>query len=288
MYRPLISVIIVVYNAQETIKDTIESVAAQNYEAKEIVIIDGGSQDNTLQILEQNRSQIDYLISEKDKGIYDAMNKGIRAARGEWLYFLGSDDILYNGDVLSAIFTQEGVGQHDFVYGNVRMKSNNAIFGGTRTYKELIGKNINHQSIFYKKSVFDVVGDYDLKYKVLADYDLNMRIFREEKLLKRYIPVDICLFNDKGGTSNVTIDSSFFADKLHYFTSREKIAATSPLLQQYNFYSGFVDLMKHKKMKGIRLLSRAFTSGPRKIFYMLVFVKFILGYLGLGKKIRIV
>ena len=92
MKAPLISVITVVYNGASTLKKTIDSVAKQNYLNIEYIIIDGGSTDNTVQIIEEYSHRINFWISEKDNGIYDAMNKGIRLAKGDWIYFLNADD----------------------------------------------------------------------------------------------------------------------------------------------------------------------------------------------------
>jgi hypothetical protein len=129
---------------------------------------------------------------------------------------------------------------------------------------------------------------YNLRYKVLADYDMNLRIFQDDRLIKKYIPIDVCLFNDKGGTSNITIDSSFFSDKLALFLADKDIASKSYLLQQYYFYSGFIKFTRKEKIKGLIFCTKAFTQGPRKIFYMLVFIKFILGMLGICPRIKIV
>ena len=174
------------------------------------------------------------------------------------------------------------------VYGNTRLKSNNKNIGGSRTYNELIRKNISHQAIFYHKSLFHNLGNYNLAYKILADYDLNLKIFKNETIQKRFLNTDICLFNDKGGASNIIIDSSFFADKLHYFIDVEQYSADDPALQQYNFYYGVTLLLKDKKIEGLRYCFRSFVAGSRKLFYMLVFVKFILGEIGLLKKIKFV
>src|SRR2546426_834552 len=102
--QPLLSIVIVVYNAGSTLKHAIESVLNQTYKNIELIIIDGGSNDNTLQIINNYSSQIGYFISEKDNGIYDAMNKGILAAKGDWILFLGADDILYRPDIITDIF----------------------------------------------------------------------------------------------------------------------------------------------------------------------------------------
>ena len=98
----------------------------------------------------------------------------------------------------------------------------------------------------------------------------------------------VCLFNDKGGASNITIDSSFFADKLSQFSGSNKSGVSKAALQQYYFYTGFALLVRDKKAKGMRYCVQAFVAGKKKFFYSLVFVKLLLGYMGLGKKIKIV
>lgn len=288
MHQPSVSVIIVVYNAERTLKASIDSVLGQSYDNVELVVIDGSSTDNTINIIASYGDRIGYFTSEKDKGIYDAMNKGIVAAKGEWLYFLGSDDELKNTTVISDVFENRELGKNEFVYGNIRLRSSNNVLGGSRTYKELIEKNISHQAIFYHKDIFRKTGPYDLKYKVLADYDQNLKIFRDEAIEKLFVPLDICLFNDKGGASNITIDSSFFSDKLNYFTTVDHIPTGSPMLQQYNFYHGIVLLMRDKKLKGLSFCIRAMVSGKRKMFYSLLFCKLLLAYVGIGKKMKIV
>ncbi len=288
MPSPLISIIIVVYNAHTTIEASLQSVLSQRYEGRELVIIDGGSTDGTLDIIAKYQNKLGYFMSEKDKGIYDAMNKGIEVAKGDWFYFLGSDDVLFDNEVLSKIFERADIDQADFIYGDVKLKSNNQLYGGSRTFASLIEKNINHQAIFYKKDLFDSVGNYNRKYKVLADYDLNLRIFENEDILKNYLPIPVCLFNDKGGASNISIDSAFFADKLRQFSGNTNLPFSKATLQQYYFYTGFVWLMRDKNAKGLLYCLQAFIAGPRKFFYSLVFVKLLLSYVGLGKKIKIV
>lgn len=100
---PLISIIIPTYNCENTFTIALKSVLSQDLEEKEIIIVDGGSSDGTLDLLNKYDQQIDYWISEPDNGIYDALNKGIDLANGEWLYFLGSDDKLYDNHVLTDI-----------------------------------------------------------------------------------------------------------------------------------------------------------------------------------------
>lgn len=286
--KPLVSIVIVVFNAGRVVSQAIESVLAQNYPFKELVVIDGKSTNQTLDYIEPYKNRLGYFVSESDLGIYDAMNKGIAAARGKWIYFLGADDVLADANVLTNIFEKYTGRNAGILYGDVRFKSDNRIFGGARTYQQLIEKNISHQAIFYQKKVFDTVGKYNLRYKILADYDLNLRIFKNEDILKEYIPINICLYNDRGGASNICIDRSFFEDKLNYFLSQEKISVTNSLLQQYYFYTGYCIITQDRKLRGFAYCFRSFIKGPRKIFYVLIFIKFILAYCGIGKKIKIV
>jgi glycosyltransferase involved in cell wall biosynthesis len=288
MDQPLISVIIAVYNAERTLRACIDSVLAQSYGNIELIIIDGDSMDKTLDIIASYSNRINYLISEKDNGIYDAMNKGIAVAKGDWLYFLGSDDELKDADVIRKIFGEQDTANYMFVYGNIRLRSNNVLLGGSRTYTQLIEKNISHQAIFYHKGIFIKTGPYDLAYRILADYDKNLQIFKDESIGKLFVPLDICLFNDKGGASNITIDSKFFSDKLQYFTTADHIPPGSPMLQQYNFYHGIVLLMRDKKWDGLSFCIRGMLSGKRKLFYCLLFCKLMLAYFGIGKKMKIV
>ena len=101
---PLISIIIPVFNAGKTLQSTIESILGQCYKNIELIIVDGESVDNTKDIIAQYKKNIDIFICEKDNGIYDAMNKGIIAANGDWLLFLGGDDVLFNSEILTSIF----------------------------------------------------------------------------------------------------------------------------------------------------------------------------------------
>jgi glycosyltransferase involved in cell wall biosynthesis len=284
---PLVSVILVVYNAEATLRQAIESVARQSYVNCELVVIDGKSTDGSVGIIQSFKQEIAYFVSEKDAGVYDAMNKGIAAAKGEWIYFLGADDIFYDEHVLDKIFISANISGAGFIYGNTKLLSGNGVIGGSRTYRQLIDANISHQAIFYHKNIFRTLGVYDLRYKVLADYDLNLRIFRDQSISKQYLDINVCIFNDKGGLSNTTIDHNFFSDKLSYFIREEKMPPRDPLLQQYNFYTGISLLFGKKNLKGLSYCLRAFTSGRKKIFYILVFVKFALSFAGLGKKIKI-
>lgn len=118
--QPLISVVTVVFNDIENLQRTIESIASQTYQNVEHIVIDGGSIDGTLEIIKANLS-IDYWLSEKDGGIYDAMNKGVKVATGEWINFMNSGDVFFSDSVLSDVFNNVDLGVSDLIYGDVEI-----------------------------------------------------------------------------------------------------------------------------------------------------------------------
>jgi glycosyltransferase involved in cell wall biosynthesis len=283
---PKVSVITVVYNAEATILQTINSVLTQTYSNFEYIIIDGKSTDGTTEKIKKIETKLAYWISEKDGGIYDAMNKGIQVSKGEWVIFLGADDIFFNNGVLSDIFTNNKLDSVDFLYGDVILKTKQKIFGGRRTYDQLISLNINHQSIFYSKTLFERLGLFNLKYKILADYEFNLRIFRDQLIVKKYVAGVITLYYDKG-RSNQVIDGNFYEDQLQYFLNTDKLRVTDRRLQKYFFFYGFAKFLKGEKIEGLKKIFYSLTIGERKFYYFLVSIKYFLSMLGFFKKIKV-
>lgn len=235
--KPLISIVTVVYNGEKYLEQTIKSVVEQSYDNVEYILIDGGSSDRSLEIIKKYEHCIDYIISEKDDGIYDAMNKGIGLASGQWINFLGSDDILYN--VLYKVAKKLDL-KKDAIYGDVYMPSRHILYCGKFTKLKLLFNNICHQSIFYNKKIF-TKRNYNLRYKILADYVFNLLVYDENKF--SYIPILIAQYNDFSGVSSTTIDKSFQQDQIKiiknnftykyyfYFRSRKLIVATLTILK---------------------------------------------------------
>lgn len=187
---PLVSIILPVKNAVGTISAAIESISVQTYACFELIIIDGQSTDGTLRVVEQYRESISRIVSERDLGIYDAMNKGISLATGEWLLFLGADDRLAVPDVLEKVFLRDqmDIGHEiDLVYGfGVRngQRSNNFF-----NWRMLKGNSLNHQCVFYRRRVFERT-HYDVAYRVGADYKLNLTLYvNGAKALYRDAPI---------------------------------------------------------------------------------------------------
>jgi glycosyltransferase involved in cell wall biosynthesis len=209
---PKISIIIVVYNGAKTLERAMNSAFEQTYKNIELIIIDGGSVDGTLEILKKNHSSNLKWISEPDKGIYDAMNKGVRISTGEWLYFLGADDEFYDNHLLESIFHESNLKNVEFLYGNVKRGDNKKLYDGEFDYQKLLKKNISHQAIFYNKNIFEKNGNYNVSYKTHADWDLNLGCFENKSISIKYIDKIIARFGT-GGLS-VNYDIPFLRESL--------------------------------------------------------------------------
>lgn len=181
---PLISIITVCFNSAKTIRRTIESVLNQTYTNIEYIIVDGKSKDSTVAIIEGYAPQfaekgIKYRwVSEPDKGIYDAMNKGIKMATGEYINFQGSDDWLELDACESIYNCYKSSASFDIVYGVARYMDGNKFVKLSQVNECYLGdENMNHQAMFFKRKLFDLFGYYTLKYTICSDWDYNLRIF---------------------------------------------------------------------------------------------------------------
>lgn len=205
---PLLTVVTVVYNSENTLEETVKSVIGQSYQNVEFIIIDGGSIDSTLDIIRRYNFAIDYWKSERDSGIYDAMNKALAAARGDWVIFMGADD-RFSSDKSLECAVSRFKDRNSVYYGNVILSGSCKVYGGRFNKYKLMQQNICHQSIFYPASVF-VENRYDLKYKMLADYNYNMNIFGLGVRFV-YLPMVVSIFNEVGVSSGG--DAKFTVDK---------------------------------------------------------------------------
>lgn len=213
-----LSIIIPTYNSSNTIKSALISILQQKFNDFEILIIDACSIDSTLDIVKSFNDERIIIISERDEGVYDAMNKGMRLAKGKWLYFLGSDDELNSNNVLEKVFNVINYNKEICVlYGNVQFNNglpfwanNNKTYDGEFTFEKLMDQNICHQSIFYKREfIFCNKLSYSLKYPICADWDFNLRAWLKSSFI--YIDLIIANFND-GGLSSIQTDN-FYKDK---------------------------------------------------------------------------
>lgn len=209
MNHPKITVVTVCYNAERDIENTILSVINQTYGNIEYIIVDGASTDGTMQVVEKYKDKIAKIVSEPDKGIYDAMNKALKLATGDFLIFMGSDDLFYTKDTLKTVSLK--LTEIDAVhYGQVKWTSNGMLFWGKFNKWKFGISNICHQAIFYPRSVYIKYG-YDTKYRVFADYVYNLNLIKE-KFNFLYLDVVITLYNNEG-FSSVAKDVEFDANK---------------------------------------------------------------------------
>ncbi len=213
--KPLVSIITASYNCCDTIERSILSVISQDYIYKELIVIDGGSSDGTVDILKKYDHEINHWVSEPDKGVYHAMNKGLGLAKGEWVFFLGGDDRLYDEKVLQRIFTKPIKGK--MVYGNVLLEGDGpvgkagTIYDGKFTKYKLCRKSICQQSIFYHKSLFQTLGLFETNYPVLADRVFNIKSFAQNETKPLFVNTLIAIYSTEGISGNI-YDEVFYDD----------------------------------------------------------------------------
>jgi glycosyltransferase involved in cell wall biosynthesis len=189
--------------AERTLHRALDSVLDQQFRDFEILIMDSVSRDNTLDIARTyaERDERIRIHSSPDKGVYDAMNKGIEQAKGEWVFFLGSDDRLHDKQVLETFFASPRLSEWDIVYGNVVSPSFKGVYDGPFSLEKLLRRNIPHQAIFYKKNLFPLVGGFTIHFKAYADWDLNIRCFNDPRLRIRHIDLVVADFGADGISS---------------------------------------------------------------------------------------
>jgi glycosyltransferase involved in cell wall biosynthesis len=192
--KPLLSIITVVFNGEAHLEQTIQSVIGQNYTNIEYIVIDGGSTDGTGELLNKYNDRIDYWISERDQGIYDAMNKGLDAARGDWILFLGSDDCLYDANVIKHVIAALN-SELSVVYGAI-IYTNRKIVKSRFNLFTLLHNTVHHQSAFYNSKLFDH-WRYDKGLRLIADYELNLKIYLGKKK-RKYVDEVISLCSQRG------------------------------------------------------------------------------------------
>lgn len=177
--KPLISIITVVYNGEQFLEKTINSVINQSYENIEYIIVDGGSTDGTLDIIRKYEYLIDYWISEKDQGIYDAMNKGIDLISGEWINFMNAGDKFFNKDVVHNIFSKKSYDEYHFIFGDTSVNYGNfskQVNANSNLKDFYRGMPFCHQSVFVQ-TMYHRKNKFNTDYKIAADFNLAYQAF---------------------------------------------------------------------------------------------------------------
>lgn len=204
MQEIFVSVLTPCYNSVKTIEKTLKCIENQTYQNIEYIIVDGGSTDGTLEMIEQHRNKLPKqftLISEKDKGIYDAMNKGIRLAKGQLIGIVNSDD-WYEKDTVEQIVRHYQGNSYEVIYGMQRNYFNGkekAVFIYHHDF--LSEQMITHPTCFVTKAAYELLGVFDLRYRSAADYDLMLRFYESGKVV--FTPILSVLSNFQlGGMSS--------------------------------------------------------------------------------------
>ena len=256
MKSPLFSIIIPTFNSEATIATALESIAMQSFWDYEVLIFDNGSKDKTLDIIKKH-GNTDLRLqwwSERDNGIYDAMNKGIGKAIGQWLFFLGSDDSFYSPLVLAQIKEAIENNKTRMVYGNVQLNKSigfnhdSLIFAGEFHASRLLHANICHQSVFYHESLFKEFGLFNTKYKLLADWDFNLRCFSHAEPF--YVDMIVANFF-AGASSSSGVDEVFKTDLV------KNMVFSYPYSYRHHFFKKTkraLAILFYKELKGLHLM----------------------------------
>ena len=210
-----ISIITVSYNSENFIESCINSIISQSYKDIEYIIIDGSSKDNTLKIIKKYSRYVSTIVSEPDKGIYDAMNKGIKIAKGEIIGFLHSDDMYQNTDVLSKVANVfKNNASLDACYADliyVKKTNTSRIVRYWKSSKFIIGSfsrgwSPPHPTFFVRRSIYERYGNFNLKYPIVSDIELMMRLLEVHNIQTQYLN-EIWIKMRLGGLSNKNFKS---------------------------------------------------------------------------------
>lgn len=209
MKQKLFSVVVPTYNSGRKLVATLESVLAQPKELYEIIVVDGGSGVETLSVIEEYAGHLRF-VSEPDRGVYDALNKGAAMSSGKHLLFLGAGDLLKEGvlERVAEILPEDGP---SFAYGDAYLVRHNVRQSGTFGRKDFVVRNLCQQAIFYERKIFDLLGGFDLKYKVYSDWAFNMKCFGDPRVRKLYLGLLVADF-EGWGISDVQEDRAFYRD----------------------------------------------------------------------------
>ena len=252
------SVITVCLNAEETIERAIDSVKNQTYPNIEYLIIDGESNDDTVNIVNRNHQCVSFLLSEPDNGIYSAMNKGIRHSNGDVLFFLNADDYFTDENVLAdvaAVFNEDP--DIELVYGNQIFDHGNRKSQKKQSFlisrKQLAHMTIQHQTIFTKKNLFNQTDGFSNKYRVISDYEWILKVFIELKCQYRYFDRDISVMSTSGLSWSTDFEKERIRAMKKYYTFWE-ILRWRIIPHKFQKYRKHITSSIKKRIVGFNLL----------------------------------
>tara|TARA_A100001011_G_scaffold387080_1_gene464242 strand:+ start:102 stop:881 length:780 start_codon:yes stop_codon:yes gene_type:complete len=206
---PKISIITITKNSEKYVEDCIKSVVEQTYKNYEYIIIDGNSKDRTIEIIKKYEKYISCWKSEDDDGLYDALNKGIKSATGEFIGFLHSDDFFSSSEVIAYIANELKSNEYDFVHSNLKIVDKNDV---TKTIRHMKLPNFNlfklkiglippHPTIYYRRNMHTNYGYYDNTFSIAGDYDMLLRLMMSGNLKYKYLNINSVVMRS-GGKSN--------------------------------------------------------------------------------------
>ena len=246
-----VSLITVSYNAASVIQTCIESVLAQDYPDIEYLIIDGASMDGTVELVQSYGDRITRFVSEPDKGIYDAMNKGIQLGTGDIVGLLNADDLYANDQIISRVVQEFQSKQVDTVYGDlVYIQDNNLdqivrYFPGVDFHPNKLRKGMMppHPTFFVKRELYEQFGMFDTQYKIVADFDLMVRLFHTHQVSYSYIP-EVLVKMRSGGASTQGIKSTLTINQEMLHSCRSHGISTNLPLIYSKYFSKVFQLVK--------------------------------------------
>lgn len=239
MIEPLVTIITVTYNAKSVLEDTIFSVLNQTYSNIEYIIIDGGSTDGTVDLIRKFSDKVSFWISEPDNGIYDAMNKGIAASKGEWINFMNAGDVFFNENVIKGIFSEPLKERYSIIYGKTLVIYPHGKYIVTPSRLSKISEYMPfcHQSTFVKSSLLKE-NKFDIRCKIAADYNFFYKAYQKNPSIFYYYSEVIAVYDAIAGISSINV--SKLCEEVKNISGKEdkrwvkrKLAHLSPALVSF-------------------------------------------------------
>jgi glycosyltransferase involved in cell wall biosynthesis len=259
----MVSIITINYNRKFDVEKTIQSVINQSYKSFEFIIVDGGSTDGSVALISNYQSSITKWISEPDKGIFDAMNKGISMANGDYLLFLNGGDFFLNDDSLKLAMDHANNSSEDIIYGNILVEMS---FGGNLVFKYpdklsfkfFLVRDLPHQATFIKKSLFDKYGGYDITNKINADWSFFILAICKYDATYKHIPCVFTVFQAGGVTESKS--------------KKERIMDQREFLENHfgMFFKDMFDYL-NQEQKSIKKMSYKLLANVAKFFLTIYF-----------------
>lgn len=249
-----VTIITAVYNGAEHIKSCIESVLSQDYPQIEYIVVDGASKDNTLEIVKSFGNRIAKVISEPDKGMYDAMNKGIRAATGDIVGILNSDDFYVDSTIISQVVKALEQSKADSLYADIAFVSKDNLdktvryysSGSFKPWKFRFGYMPAHPSFFLKKAMYDKHGLFKTDYKLCADFDLLVRLYHTHHISSTYLPKMVVKMR-LGGKSNQSLKNILLLNREILRGCLENGITSNIAFIYLKYFTKIWELLFHKK-----------------------------------------